>query len=132
SPVDTTFLLAGILTVSAYFTADLPNAIEIRELADALYRRIDWRWMQNGEGTVWQGWKPETGFLHYGWEGYSEAMLLYVLGLASHTQPLSDSSYDIWTSTYQWENIYGHDCLYAGPLFIHQVSHAWLDLKAVQ
>jgi len=120
SPVDTTFLLAGILTVSAYFTGESPNEIEIGQLADSLYRRIDWRWMQNGDSAVWQGWKPETGYLHYGWEGYSEAMLLYVLGMASPTHPLSDSSYDIWTSTYQWENLYGHDCLYAGPLFIHQ------------
>jgi len=132
SPVDTTFLLAGILTASAYFTAEFPDAVEIRELADALYRRIDWRWMQNGDGTVWQGWKPDTGYLHYGWEGYSEALLMYVLGLASPTHPLSVHSYDIWTSTYQWEHLYGHDCLYAGPLFIHQFSHAWLDLESIQ
>ena len=35
-----------------------------------------------------QGWKPESGFLHYGWEGYSEAILLYVLALGSPTHPL--------------------------------------------
>jgi len=132
SPVDTTFLLAGILTASAYFAAVAPDEVEIRDLADALYRRIDWPWMQNREAAVYQGWKPESGFLHYGWEGYSEAMLLYVLGLASPTHPLSDDSYGKWTSTYQWENLYGYDFLYAGPLFIHQFSQAWLDLHGVQ
>jgi hypothetical protein len=132
SPVDTTFLLAGILTASAYFTGDAPNEIEIRQLAERLYSRIDWPWMQNSESAVWQGWKPQTGHLHYGWEGYSEAMLLYVLGMASPTHPLRDNSYEKWTSTYQWENLYRHDFLYAGPLFIHQFSQAWLDLKNLQ
>jgi len=132
SPVDTTFLVAGILVAGAYFKGSTDPEIEIRELAESLYRGIDWTWMQNGESSVWQGWKPEAGFLHYGWEGYSEAMLLYVLGLASPTHPLSNNSYEKWTSTYQWENLYGYDFLYAGPLFIHQFSHAWLDLRGVR
>jgi len=132
SPVDTAFLIAGILTMSAYCTLDSPDEIEVRELADSIYRRVDWRWMQNGQSTVWQGWKPESGYLHYGWEGYSEAMLLYVVGMASPTFPLSMDSYNFWTSTYQWENLYGYDFLYAGPLFIHQYSHAWLDLRTIQ
>jgi hypothetical protein len=132
SPIDTVFLLAGMLTTSAYFHANAHDEIEIRELVDSLYRRIDWRWAQSEESSVWQGWKPEAGFLSYGWEGYSEGILLYVLGMASPTHPLSDTSYEKWTSTYQWENFYGYDCLYAGPLFIHQFSHAWLDLKNLQ
>jgi hypothetical protein len=87
SPVDTTFLLAGMLTAAAYFTGATQEEIEIRELAESLYRRVEWSWMQNGATAVWQGWKPESGYLHYGWEGYSEAILLYVLGLASPTIP---------------------------------------------
>ena len=79
-----------------------------------------------------QGWKPECGFLHYGWEGYSEALLLYVLGLGSPTHPLTDESFTDWTLTYQWENLYGHDFLYAGPLFIHQFSHAWIDFRGIR
>ena len=34
--------------------------------------------------------------------------------------------------TYQWENLYGQDFLYAGPLFIHQFSHAWIDFRGIQ
>jgi hypothetical protein len=55
------------------------------------------------------------------------------LGLASPTHPLPDEScYAAWTSTYQWENLYGHEFLYAGPLFIHQFSHAWIDFRNLQ
>ena len=132
SLIDTTLLLAGVLTASAYFTESTPKEMEIRELADALYRRIDWQWAQGGEATVRQGWKPDSGFLHYGWDGYSEATILYVLGLASPTHPLPNSSYAAWTTTYQWENIYDSDILYAGPLFIHQFSHAWIDFDGIQ
>jgi hypothetical protein len=132
SPVDTAFLVAGMLTAGTYFAGTTGGESEVRDLADSLYRRVDWQWMQDRESRVWQGWKPESGYLHYGWEGYSEAMLLYVLGMASPTSPLSDKSYERWTSTYQWENLYGYDFLYAGPLFIHHYSHAWLDLKDVQ
>jgi hypothetical protein len=132
SLIDTTLLLAGMLTAAAYFDGAATDETEIRALAAALYRRIDWRWAQNGGKTVAQGWKPECGFLNSGWEGYSEATILYVLGVASPTFPLPPDSFAAWTSTYQWENIYGYEYLYAGPLFIHLFSHAWIDFRGIQ
>jgi hypothetical protein len=77
SLIDTALLIAGVLVAGCYF--DARGESEIRELADTLYRRVDWRWAQNGTPSLSQGWKPESGFLHYGWEGYNEAALLYVL-----------------------------------------------------
>ncbi len=132
STIDTTFLLAGGLAAAAYFDRDTPEEREIRELADALYRRADWRWAQNGEATVTHGWKPESGFLRYRWKGYNEAILLYALGLASPTHPLPRESYEAWTRTYRWRKLYGLEFLYAGPLFIHQLSHVWIDFRGIQ
>ena len=37
-----------------------------------------------------------------------------------------------WTATYQWENIYDYEFLYAGPLFIHHFSHAWIDFAGIR
>ena len=102
STVDTSFLLAGMLAAAAFFDRDSEEEQEIRTLADALYRRVDWPWACNGEATVTHGWKPESGFLPYRWEGYDEAALLYVLGLGSPTHPLPAESYAAWASTYQW------------------------------
>jgi len=93
STVDSGFLLAGALAAGIYFDADTSDELEIRTLADELYRRADWQWAQNGGETVTHGWKPESGFLKYRWEGYDEAMLLYILGLGSPTHPLPESSY---------------------------------------
>ena len=132
SMIDTALLLAGALTAAAYFSGDTQAESEIRELADALYRRVDWRWAQQDGAAIVHGWKPECGFLNYGWEGYSEALILYVLGLGSPTHPLSEESFRAWTVTYQWENIYGYDVLYAGPLFVHQFSHAWVDFRDIR
>jgi hypothetical protein len=132
STIDTTILLVGALTAAAYFAGETEREREIRELADALYRRVDWQWAQNGGATVTHGWKPERGFLKYRWAGYNEGFILYVLGLGSPTHPLSRKSYDAWTQTYRWKKLYGIEFLYAGPLFIHQLSHIWLDFRGLQ
>jgi hypothetical protein len=132
STIDTAFLLAGGLAAAAYFDRTTPEEREIRGLADALYRRADWCWAENGEAAVAHGWKPESGFLRYRWQGYNEALLLYVLGLASPTHPLSRESYEAWRETYRWGKLYGLEFLYAGPLFIHQLSHVWIDFRGIQ
>jgi hypothetical protein len=132
STVDSSFLLAGALAAAAYFDADTADEREIRMLGDALYRRADWPWAQDQGATVTHGWKPESGFLKYRWEGYDEALLLYLLGLGSPTFPLPEESYAAWASTYRWESRYGYDYLYAGPLFTHQLSHVWIDFRGIR
>ncbi|MGK2897475.1 MAG: glucoamylase family protein [Burkholderiaceae bacterium] len=132
SLIDTALLLAGMLTAAAYFSAATADEAELRSLADTLYRRVDWDWAQPDGAAVVHGWKPGSGFLNYGWEGYSEALLLYVLGLGSPSHPLTAGSFPAWTATYQWENLYGIDHLFAGPLFIHQFSHAWIDFRGIR
>jgi hypothetical protein len=132
STVDTAFLLAGALTAAAYFDRDSQEEAQIRTLADELYRRADWRWAQHGGATVTHGYRPKSGFLKYRWQGYDEALLLYVLGLGSPTHPLTDDSYPAWLSTYAWKKIYEYEFVYAGPLFIHQLSHIWIDFRGIQ
>src|SRR5262245_20803418 len=81
SMIDTALLLAGALVAKQYFDGDAAEEIELRNLVDILYARVDWLWAKGGSATLRQGWKPECGFLHYGWEGYNEAIILYVLAL---------------------------------------------------
>ncbi len=132
STIDSAFLLAGALTAGAYFNANSPGESEIRSLANDLYCRADWRWAQNQGDTVTHGWKPESGFLGYRWEGYDEALLLYILGLGSPTHPLAQGSYAAWATTYRWESHFGQAYLYAGSLFTHQLSHVWIDFRGIQ
>ena len=132
STIDSTILIAGALTTATYFDQETELEKEIRQLADDLYRRIDWQWAMNGGPKVSMGWKPECGFLPYWWEGYDEAILLHVLGIASPTYPLPPETYQAFTSTYSWKEIYGIEFLYGGPLFMHQISHLWIDFREIQ
>ena len=132
STIDTTLVIAGALTAAAYFDRVNDDEREVRRLAESLYRRVDWRWTLNDGATVSHGWTPETGFLRYRWEGYNEALILYVLGLGSPTHALSKKNYLAWTSTYRWKKLYGHEFLYGAPLFMHQLSHVFIDFRGIQ
>jgi hypothetical protein len=132
STIDSAFLFAGALTVAAYFDRDTENEEEIRKLGNALYERADWTWARNGGPTLTHGWRPESGFIPYRWEGYDEGLLLYILGLGSPTHPLPPESYRAYTSTYQWKRIYDRELLYSGPLFTHQLSHMWIDFRGIR
>ena len=132
STIDTTIAVAGVLTASVYFDRDTPAERDICSLAEAIYRRVEWTWSMGGARTVSLGWHPESGFLPYGWRGYAEALMLYILGLGSPTHPLPPDSYTAWTETYRWARIYGHELLYAGPLFIHQLSQCWIDFRGIR
>ncbi len=132
STVDSAFLLAGALGAAAYFNGDNAQEHDIATLADALYRRADWQWAQNKKDTVTMGWTPERGFLRHRWTGYNEALLLYVLGLGSPTFPLPPASYLAWCASYHWDTSYGIEHLHSGSLFTHQLSHIWIDFRAIQ
>ena len=132
STIDSALLFAGMLTTGTYFDADTPDEFEIRTLTEALYRRVDWNWARDGGATLTHGWTPESGFLPHRYEGYDEGLLLYVLGLGSPTFPLGAESYAAFCATYEWKQLYGRELLYSGPLFTHQLSHLWIDYRAIQ
>lgn len=134
SSIDTTLLIAGALVCARYFQEDTPAEREIRTLTDALYRRIEWDWMcgSEGEATVGMGWKPGPGFLRYRWRGFNEALLLYILALGSPTHPIDPSGFIEATADYRWHDLYGQKYVYAGPLFIHQMPHCYVDFRGIR
>jgi hypothetical protein len=131
STIDSAILFAGALAAVAFFDGPSADERRIRELGDTLYRRADWRWMLR-DGVISHGWRPESGYLRYGWGGYNEALFLMILALGSPTFGVPESSYAAWMSTYRWHKVYGHEYLYAGPLFTHQLSQVWIDFRGIQ
>ena len=132
SSIDTSFLIAGVLAAASYFDHDTTHEAEIRATARLLEERVDWTWMRNCDGAICHGWKPERGFLRYHWRGYCEGLLMMALALGSTTHPVPVSTWDDWLTGYRWRRIYGHEHLAAGPLFIHQYSHMWIDFRGIQ
>ncbi|HUM46198.1 MAG TPA: glucoamylase family protein [Chitinophagales bacterium] len=131
STIDTGLLMAGILSCQTYFDADNATEKQIREIADQLYRNVEWDWAMNNEETMSMGWHPEKGFLDARWKGYNEAMILYVLALGSPTHTIPAESWNGWTKTYQWGTYYGQEMVNFGPLFGHQYSHMYIDFKGI-
>lgn len=126
SSIDTALLLGGVLSVRQCFAGEP----EIPKLAETIYHRMDFTWMRNGHPTLLShGWRPETGMIVHRWDAFSEAMILYLLGLGSPTHPLPPASWRAWVRPrLDWEG-FGY-VTHAGPLFLHQYSHAWVDFRA--
>ncbi|GAB2501729.1 glucoamylase family protein [Pseudoxanthomonas sangjuensis] len=134
SSVDTTLLMMGVLFAQSYYSGDDPREKQIREIAEQIYRRVDWAWMQRNAPLVSMGWFPESGFIRNDWRGYNEAMMVYVLGLGSPTHPLGADAWEVWTRSYgeSWGVYQGQEYLSFAPLFGHQYSHVWIDFRDIQ
>ncbi|MBA3833294.1 MAG: hypothetical protein H0X34_15650 [Chthoniobacterales bacterium] len=130
--IDTALLLAGMLVASSYFKGKAKEEKELRALVEQFYRRIEWTWALNKGDAMAMAWQPGEGFAPDRWQGYNEGILLYLLGLASPTYPLSLQNYRAWTATYEWRTLYGKSFLYAGPLFTHHFPQAWIDFRGIR
>ncbi|HEX7070325.1 MAG TPA: glucoamylase family protein [Rhodothermales bacterium] len=132
STIDTALLMGGVLMAMEYYDGDSPVETEIRALADSLYRRVEWDWFINDRNLITMAWRPERGKGPAAYQGYDEAMLLYVLALGSPTHPVSPEVWDAFTSTYEWADFYGYEHVNFAPLFGHQYSHVWIDFRGIQ
>ena len=124
SSIDTAILLCGVLTCRQHFVHS-----EVNDLAQEIFNRVNWQWLSEDTLILPHGWAPETGFLRYRWDSYSELMMLYLLGLGSSTFPLPPGSWDAWKrSEFEYDGI-----KYIGsfaPIFVHQYSLGWFDFRA--
>ena len=123
SSVDTAMLLCGMLTCKQHF-----HDKDISDLAHAIFDRVDWSWLSEDTSLLSQGWTPESGFLPYKWDYYSELMMIYLLGMGASLHPLRPEAWDSWKRiTFEYEGL-----RYIGsfaPLFVHQYSQAWFDFR---
>ena len=126
SSIDTALLLAGVLTARQAFKDP-----EIERLSRSIWERVEFPWMMNGHPTLLShGWKPESGFLPYRWDSYSELGILYLLGLGSPAHPLPSQSWNAWS----WPRVQFGEYAFVsgGPLFTHQFPQAWVDLRGLR
>lgn len=123
SSIDTAILLCGVLTCHEYFRHS-----DITRLAYAITSRVEWRWLSEDTSLLSLGWSPETGFLPYRWEYYSELMMIYLVGIGSATHALPAESWNAWKrTTFEYAGL-----RYIGsfaPLFVNQYSQAWFDFR---
>jgi len=136
SSIDTALLLMGVIFVHNYFD-DPNNTLEqsIRAHADSILNGVDWRFMLNPNNKgISGGWFPETGYINFEYQGYSEAIILYILGLGAGQNPLPDASWDFWIANYRIGTTlyFNHSFVQFPPLFVHQYPQAWIDFRGLK
>lgn len=136
--VETAFLIQGILTVRQYFSRDTVVENEIRLRATQMWEGVEWDWFRrtaDGPAIYWH-WSPTRDwYVNMPIIGFNEAMIVYLLAIASPTHPVPASMYDTgWTNNPNYANgrdFYGiHLSVgtsYGGPLFFTHYSFLGFD-----
>lgn len=125
SNIDTALLMAGIITVRQHFAGT-----ELADVADELYRRVDWNWLLDENNHLRMGWTPENGFINARWNHYNEGPLLLLLALGSPTHPIPKEAWEAWYRK-PVMNYGGLEWVQCPPLFTHQYLHCWFDLRGL-
>lgn len=94
--VETAFMIQGLLTARQYFNRDTPAEREARETITRLWREVEWDWYRktpDSEVLYWH-WSPEHAFhISHPLIGWNEAMIIYLLAIASPTHAVPPSLY---------------------------------------
>ncbi|MFN6991395.1 MAG: glucoamylase family protein, partial [Fervidobacterium sp.] len=123
SIIDTALFLMGALTVGEYFKG------KVYELFEKLYSKVNFKWYLDLEkNQFYMGYNYERGFWGH-WEAYAEQLIMYILGVASPTYPISPSVYYSFERNVGVYKNYKLIYTYTGSLFTYQFSHAWIDFK---
>ena len=125
SVVDTAILMAGILTAKEYFS---DNAT-IVELADSLYRRVEWPWFFDAAiNQFYLGWSPEGGYVGH-WDVYTdEVVLINIMAIGSPTHSVPPNCFYGWVRDVGTYNDHTLINSFNGSLFQYFFAHCWFDL----
>ena len=132
STIDTALLIAGALTASMYFSANTPDELALRELVDALYRRIDWRWAQVAARRYGKAGSPNADFSTTAGRATARPSCCTRWRWAHRRTRSATTATMPGPRPTSGRILYGYDLLYAGPLFVHQFSHAWIDFRGIR
>ena len=120
--VETAFLIQGLLTAAQYF--DRTDEADIRDGIKSLWETVEWDWYtRGGQKVLYWHWSPNQGWVKdMQIKGWNEALIVYVLGAASPTHPISREVYD-----QGWASGGAMTPGMAGPLFFAHYSFLGLD-----
>ncbi len=136
--VETAYLIQGILTIRQYFNLDNPAENEIRSRANQMWETVEWDWYRRtlSSNVLYWHWSPNHQWaMNMPVVGFNEAMIVYLLAIASPTHPVPASLYyDGWAGPVNYANgksFYGYTQWvgpdYGGPLFFTHYSFLGFD-----
>ena len=135
--VETSFLFQGLLTAKQYFNGNVTDETRLRQTITQLWEGIEWDWYrQGGQNVLYWHWSPNYAWrMNFALRGYYEALITYILGVASPTHGVPASIYNQgWAGSANYKNgqsYYGYKLFVGpnggGPLFFAHYSFIGFD-----
>jgi len=134
--VETAFLMEGLLSARAFFDQDVEKENVLRDVITSLWEDVEWDWYsRNNSGVLYWHWSPDYAWqMNFPIHGYNEALIVYLLAIASPTHPVNASYYHSgwaccgYTNGNKW---YGKKLFVGpnlgGPLFFAHYSFMGFD-----
>jgi hypothetical protein len=140
--IESSFMVAGLLTASEYYTSNSAVETEIRDSIKSFWNTMDWRfYARSGKALQWL-WFSQDDRLELDIKGWNEGWIAYILALgAPDTHNISE---DVYTQGWQSNgtiyhpnrSFYGYDLPLSenkgGPLFFAHYSFLGLNPRMIE
>jgi len=140
--VETAFLAQGLICVKEYFKNGTTEEKTLSNLADTLWKGIEWNWYTQNQNALYWHWSPNYNFdINLKLRGYNETLIAYVLAAASPDYSITKLVYEEgWanngaivspSSQYGIPLVLNHagGSNFGGPLFFSHYSFLGLNPK---
>jgi len=138
--VETSFLVAGMITVREYLKDGSEKEKAVAQKYDALWKGVEWNWYTNNKNVLYWHWSPNYAWqMNFALEGYNECLITYVMAASSPTHGIDAKVYhEGWARSggivssktkYNLPLILKHNGAeeFGGPLFWAHYSYVGLD-----
>lgn len=94
--VETSYLIAGLLTTREYFTGNSVDEVNLRSDITTIWEGVEWSWFRkNSENVLYWHWSPNFGWdMNLKIQGWNECLITYILAASSPTFAIPKSVYD--------------------------------------
>lgn len=139
--VETAFLMEGLLCARQYFNQNLLTENTLRDVITSLWEDVEWdHYSRNDSGVLYWHWSPNYGWqMNFPLRGYNEALIVYLLAIASPTHPVEPSYYHSGWAGGGYVNgntWYGYKLFVGphlgGPLFFAHYSFMGFDPRNIK
>lgn len=139
--VETAFLMEGLLCARQYFADNNPEENALRDIITSLWEDVEWDfYSRNNSGVLYWHWSPNYAWqMNFPIRGYNEALIVYLLAIASPTHPVPAS---YWTSGWAGAGYVNGNTWYGyklyvgpnlgGPLFFAHYSFMGFDPRGIK
>ena len=139
--VETAFLMEGLLSARQYFNQNLLTENTLRDVITSLWEDVEWdHYSRNDSGVLYWHWSPNFGWqMNFPLRGYNEALIVYLLAIASPTHPIdADYYHSGWAGAgyVNGNTWYGYKLFvgphFGGPLFFAHYSFMGFDPRNIK